>query len=96
MSPNCVYLSLRYKKHQPRGVSKTGTLWVLRCKDTYFFIIANGFTDWLVNQAHTGKMLGERAKDIQAKAAELKKSGTYSPDRMVSSFMMGFWTFPGL
>lgn len=50
-------------------------------------------SDWLVNQAHTGKMLGERAKDIQAKAAELKKSGTYSPERMVSSFMMGFWTF---
>ena len=49
--------------------------------------------DWLLNQAAPGKMLSESATDIIAKANGFKSDGRYSPDRMVSSFMMGFWTY---
>lgn len=49
--------------------------------------------DWLLNQAAPGKMLSESASDIIAKANGFKSDGRYSPDRMVSSFMMGFWTY---
>ena len=49
--------------------------------------------DWLLNQAAPGKMLSESTSDIIAKANGFKSDGRYSPDRMVSSFMMGFWTY---
>lgn len=49
--------------------------------------------DWLLNQAAPGKMLSESASDIIIKGNGFKSDGRYSPDRMVSSFMMGFWTY---
>ena len=50
-------------------------------------------SDWLLNQAAPGKMLSESETEITSKAKEFKSDGRYSPDRMVSSFMMGFWTY---
>lgn len=49
--------------------------------------------DWMVHQAGYGKMLSESSLEINQKATEFIKDKRYSPDRMVSSFMMGFWTY---
>lgn len=49
--------------------------------------------DWMIHQIGTGKMFSESELEISQKSKELIKDKKYSPDRMVSSFMMGFWTY---
>lgn len=39
-------------------------------------------SDWLVNQAHTGKMLGERAKDILAAKLQMA-AGDYKYHKLL-------------
>ncbi len=52
-----------------------------------------GDTDWIVNQAETGKLLTEDKDEIKAIESGFRKHGIYSNDKMVASFTMGFWTF---
>lgn len=50
-------------------------------------------SDWIVNQAASGKLLAEDKDMVKENEAGFKKHGVYSNDKMVASFTMGFWTF---
>lgn len=50
-------------------------------------------TNWIINQADTGKLLADDKDLIKDNEASFRKHGVYSNDKMVASFTMGFWTF---
>lgn len=50
-------------------------------------------SDWIVNQANTGKLLADDKDMILENEAGYRRHGVYSNDKMVASFTMGFWTF---
>ena len=50
-------------------------------------------TDWIVNQADTGKLLVDDKDMIRENESGFRRHGVYSNDKMVASFTMGFWTF---
>ncbi len=49
-------------------------------------------TDWIVNQADTGKLLEYNKDEIRQTEAGYKRRGIYNNDKMVASLTMGFWT----
>ena len=50
-------------------------------------------SDWIINQAASGKLLSDDEDMIKETESGLRKHGVYSNDKMVASFTMGFWTF---
>ena len=50
-------------------------------------------SDWIINQAASGKLLSDDEDMIKDTEAGFRKHGVYSNDKMVASFTMGFWTF---
>ena len=49
-------------------------------------------SDWIVNQADTGKLLEYNKDEIRQKEAGYRRRGIYNNDKMVASLTMGFWT----
>ena len=49
-------------------------------------------TEWIVNQAASGKLLANNMEEIKQIEADYKKRGIYNNDKMVSSLTFGFWT----
>ena len=49
-------------------------------------------SDWIVNQADTGKLLEYNKDEIRQTEAGYKRRGIYNNDKMVASLTMGFWT----
>ncbi len=50
-------------------------------------------SDWIVNQANSGKLLEHDKDEIKQTEADYKKRNIYNNDKMVSSLTFGFWTF---
>ena len=50
-------------------------------------------SDWIVNQAATGKILAHEKDEIKQTEADYKKRGIYNNDKMVSALTFGFWTY---
>ena len=49
-------------------------------------------SDWIVNQADTGKLLEYNKDEIRQTEAGYRRRGIYNNDKMVASLTMGFWT----
>ncbi len=49
-------------------------------------------SDWIVNQADSGKLLEYNKDEIIQTEAGYRKRGIYNNDKMVASLTMGFWT----
>ena len=49
-------------------------------------------SDWIVNQADTGKLLEYNKDEIRQTEADYRRRGIYNNDKMVASLTMGFWT----
>ena len=49
-------------------------------------------TEWIVNQAASGKLLDNNKDEIKQIEDDYKKRGIYNNDKMVSSLTFGFWT----
>jgi len=49
-------------------------------------------TDWIINQAATGKLLEFNKDEINQTEAGYRNRRIYNNDKMVSSLTMGFWT----
>lgn len=49
-------------------------------------------SDWIVNQADTGKLLEYNKDEIRQTEAGYRRRGVYNNDKMVASLTMGFWT----
>ena len=49
-------------------------------------------SDWIVNQADSGKLLEYNKDEIRQTEAGYRRRGIYNNDKMVASLTMGFWT----
>lgn len=49
--------------------------------------------DWIINNAGVGQLLEHETTKINETKNNYVSKGTYSNDKMVASFMFGFWTY---
>ena len=49
-------------------------------------------SDWIANQADTGKLLEYNKDEIRQTEADYRRRGIYNNNKMVASLTMGFWT----
>lgn len=65
---------------------------ILRNAINEHYLVYYKDSDWIVNQAASGKLLDHEKDEIKQTEADYKKRGIYNNDKMVSSLTFGFWT----